>query len=133
MKSNCLEHTWKGVKMKINNRMYSTETSYMEEQINYLETGDKVDYRKIEKLYQKRNGEHFLYGICHSLDKSSGELLNTYEWISPMTDIDVIKWETKRDKYLFKYLEEKMKKETGKDVTYYRDSWGIIKCKEKEV
>ena len=119
--------------MKINNRMYSTETSYMEEQINYLETGDKVDYRKIEKLYQKRNGEHFLYGICHSLDKSSGELLNTYEWISPMTDIDVIKWETKRDKYLFKYLEEKMKKETGKDVTYYRDSWGIIKCKEKEV
>ena len=132
MRSNCLEHTWKGVKMKINNRIYNTETSCMEEQINYVETGDKVDYRKIEQLYQKRNGEYFLFGICHSLDKSSGGIMNTYEWITPMTDLDVMNWETKRDKYLFKYLEDVMKKKTGKDVTYYRDSLGMLKYKEKE-
>ena len=133
MKSNCLEHTWKGVKMKINNRMYSTETSSMEGQINYVETGDMVDYKKIEELYQKRNGEYFLFGIFHSLDKSSGEILNTFEWITPMTDIDVMNWEIKKDKLLFKDLEEMVKKETGKDVIYYRVSWGMIKSKEKEV
>lgn len=131
MKSNCLEHTQSGVRMKINNRMYNTETSWMELKTDYVEKGDKVDFRKIEEVYQKRNGEHFLFGICHTLDKSSGEILNTYEWITPMTDSDVMNWETKKDERLFKYLEEKVKQETGKDVTYYRDSWGMLKSKEK--
>lgn len=133
MKSNCLEHTHYGVRMKINNRMYNTETSWMEDQTHYVESGDKVDYRKIEELYQKRNGEHFLFGICRSLDKTSGEILNTYEWITPMTDSDVVNWESKKDERTFKYLEEKVKKETGKDVTYYRNSWGMITSREKEV
>lgn len=133
MKSNYLEHTLSGVRMKINNRMYNTETSWMELKTDYVEKGDKVDFRMIEKVYQKRNGEHFLFGICHTLDKTSGEILNTYEWITPMTDSDVMNWENKRDKRTFKYLEEKVKRETGKDVTYYRNSWGMITSREKEV
>ena len=133
MRSNCLEHTHWGVRMKINNRMYNTETSCMEMSTDYVEKGDKIDFKKIERVYQKRNGEHFLYGICHSLAKTSGEILKTYEWITPMTDFDVMNWENKKDKRTFKYLEEKMKLETGKDVTYYRDNWGMIKYKEKEV
>ena len=100
---------------------------------DYVEEGEKVDFKKIERVYQKRNGEHFLYGIGHSLDKTSGEILKTIEWITPMTDSDVMTWENKKDKRTFKYLEEKMKLETGKDVTYYRDNWGMIKYKEKEV
>ena len=133
MRSNCLEHTHWGVRMKINNRMYNTETSWMEMSTDYVEEGEKVDFKKIERVYQKRNGEHFLYGICHSLDKTSGEILKTIEWITPMTDSDVMTWENKKDKRTFKYLEEKMKLETGKDVTYYRDNCGMIKYKEKEV
>ena len=133
MRSNCLEHTHWGVRMKINNRMYNTETSWMEMSTDYVEKGEKVDFKKIERVYQKRNGEHFLYGICHSLDKTSDEILKTIEWITPMTDSDVMTWENKKDKRTFKYLEEKMKLETGKDVTYYRDSRGMIKYKEKEV
>ena len=133
MRSNCLEHTPFGVRMKVNNKMYNTETSCMEMSTDYVEEGEKVDFKKIERVYQKRNGEHFLYGICHSLDKTSGEILKTIEWITPMTDSDVMTWENKKDKRTFKYLEEKMKLETGKDVTYYRDNWGMIKYKEKEV
>lgn len=133
MRSNCLEHTHYGVRMKINNRMYNTETSWMEMDTDYVEKGEMVDFRKIERVYQKRNGEHFLFGICHSLDKTSGEILTTHEWITPMTDSDVMNWETKKDKRLFKYLEEKVKQETGKDVTYYRNSWGMITSREKEV
>lgn len=132
MKSNCLEHTNYGVRMKINNRMYNTETSWMEMSTDYVEKRDKVDFKKIEKVYQKRNGEHFLYGICHSYDKS-GEYLKTYEWITPMTDSDVMNWENKKDERTFKYLEEKVKKETGRDVIYYRNSWGMITSREKEV
>lgn len=132
MRSNCLEHTNYGVRMKINNRMYNTETSWMEMETSYLEKGDMVDFQKMERVFQKRNGKHFLFGICHSLDKKTGEILNTYEWITPMTDIDVMNWEIKKDERLFKVLEERVKKETGKDVIYYRDSWGMLKSKEKE-
>ena len=42
MKSNCLEHTQYSVRMKINNRMYNTETSWMENNTDYVERGDKL-------------------------------------------------------------------------------------------